>query len=425
MRKKKELRRYSQAAVNTVILVLLLAIFVYLGGQFSRNFSSTVSTLRTQAVTDSSYVYLKGYVFRDESPMTFDQKGVLDAAVEDGSRIGVDQKYGAFYPIASQSDENIKAKQSELDKLNESLGRLDRDASSGTVSDLNGINKTVSSSYYAFVDAILDGELPLADRKSAEMLDALVDHGLITGKGGSVADISGMLEKKKSELIASLGSSGRELVSDESFYLYRAYDGYEGVFTVDALEGLTPDGLQKLASASPVTYSANTVGRMVHSPKWYMAMPTDKATASLFEEGVVYSVLYSGNSDAKVEMELERICVDEKGSAYLLFSSFDLNLSSEISRMQNVKIVMSSVTGYRIPTDALVEKDGCQGVYILVGTVVEFRRVTPIGSGNGYVIVSTYEKDLADDPDNKIPYLKTNDLIITSGNDLYDGKLLD
>ena len=136
------------------------------------------------------------------------------------------------------------------------------------------------------MDAVLDGDFSLADRKSADMLDALVDHGLITGKGGSEADISGMLEKKKSELIASLGSSGRELVSDESFYLYRACDGYEGVFTVGSLDGLTPDGLQKLASTSPVTYSANTVGRMVHSPKWYMAMPTDKATAALFEEGV-------------------------------------------------------------------------------------------------------------------------------------------
>ena len=94
MRKKKEIRRYSQAAVNTVILALLLAVFVYMGVQFSRNFSSTVTTLRTQTVTDSSYVYLKGYVFRDETPLTFEGTGVIDMPSEDGSRVGVDQKYG-------------------------------------------------------------------------------------------------------------------------------------------------------------------------------------------------------------------------------------------------------------------------------------------------------------------------------------------
>ena len=424
MRKKKEIRRYSQAAVNTVILALLLAVFVYMGVQFSRNFSSTVTTLRTQTVTDSSYVYLKGYVFRDETPLTFEGTGVIDMPSEDGSRVGVDQKYGVYYPMGG-SDETVRAKQEELDKLNESISRLDHNTAHGIVANLDVVNKIISSSYYAYIDSVLDGDFSLADKKSADLLDALVDHALITGKGGSGNDIAESLEKKKQELITSLGASGRELVSDESFYFYRSLDGYEGVFAISSLEGMTPDGLKKLIAASPVTYSSGTVGRIVHSPKWYMAMPTDKATAKRFEEGVVYSVLYSGNSDARVEMALERICVDEKGGAYLLFSSFDLNLSGEISRSQNVKIVMDSVTGYRIPDEAIVERDGFKGVYILVGTVVEFRRVTPIGDGNGYVIVKTFEKDQEEDPNNKIPYLKTNDLIITSGNDLYDGKLLD
>lgn len=425
MRKKKEIRRFSQAAVNTVILVLLLAIFVYLGVQFSRNFSATVSTLRTQTVTDSSYVYLKGYVFRDETPLTFGEKGVLDTTIRDGSRIGVNQKYGVFYPTSSLNDETVKSKQEELDKYNEGLLRLDGDASQDVIADLDEVNKLISSSYYSFADSVLDGDFASADRKSSDMLDALVKHGIITGKGGAETDVSEMLENRKKELISSFGTSGKELVSEESFYLYRTCDGYEGAFSVNALEELTPDGLKKLAGSSPVTYSVNTVGRMVRSPKWYMAMPSDKNTASLFEEGVVYSVYYSGAGEAKIEMELERICADENGGVYLLFSSFDLNISAEISRMQNVKIAMSSVSGYRIPVDAVVEENGCRGVYILVGTVVEFRRVTPIGEGNGYVIVNTYEKDLEANSDNKIPYLKTNDLIITSGNDLYDGKLLD
>ena len=56
---------------------------------------------------------------------------------------------------------------------------------------------------------------------------------------------------------------------------------------------------------------------------------------------------------------------------------------------------------------------------------MEFRRVTVIGEGNGYLIVNTYEKDYSEGLVSEIPYLKANDLIITSGNDLYDGKLLD
>ena len=60
-----------------------------------------------------------------------------------------------------------------------------------------------------------------------------------------------------------------------------------------------------------------------------------------------------------------------------------------------------------------------------VGNVVEFRRVTVISRGEGYYIVNTYEVDLLEKPSSEIPYLNINDMIVTSGNDLYDGKQLD
>ena len=56
--------------------------------------------------------------------------------------------------------------------------------------------------------------------------------------------------------------------------------------------------------------------------------------------------------------------------------------------------------------------------------MVEFRRVTVIGEGRGYYIVATYESDANEGSISKTPYLYVNDLIITSGNDLYDGKLI-
>ncbi|MBO7250773.1 MAG: hypothetical protein J6V42_05815, partial [Clostridia bacterium] len=95
-------------------------------------------------------------------------------------------------------------------------------------------------------------------------------------------------------------------------------------------------------------------------------------------------------------------------------------------------IKMSSATGYRVPSESVVELDGETGVYILVGTVVEFRRVTVIKESGGYCIVKTYAEDRAEIEaaeeegikTDRPPYLSDNDLIITSGNDLYDGKLI-
>ena len=425
MRRGKEKRAISQAVVNTVVLAFIIAAFVYMGVQISKNFSTNFSTLRTQSVTDSQYVYLKGYVFRDEATLTLDDNGVVDFLVRDGERVGVDQKYAVWYPMPSLTDDEVNEKQESLNGLNESIRRFDGGSTNGSVSDLVGVNSALSSSYYAYIDAVLDGDLAVADKKSELMLDALVDYSIITGKGGATTDIPGQLKEQKKEMIASFGVSGRELVSSEGIYLYYTTDGYEGLFSVDKLADMTPLGLNQLIASDPQAYSSATVGRVVKSPKWYMAMPTDEATALRFKEGRVYSVGYSSDSNKAVEMTLEKISVDEAGEAYLLFSSFDLTVSADVMRAQNVKILMSSVTGYRIPDEAIYNDGSGDGVYILVGTVVEFRRVNVIKKGNGYCIVSTYEDDIIKDPESEIPYLNANDLIITSGNDLYDGKLID
>lgn len=425
MKRRKDRRAYSQTTVNTVILVFIIVAFVYLGVQISKNFSFNFSTLRTQSVADSQYVYLKGYVFRDESALTMNERGVVDFLFRDGERVGVDQTYAVYYPMPSLSDDEVAAKQSELNALNEGIRRFDGGITGGMIADLAGVNTDLTSSYYAYIDAILDGDLVSADKKGELMLDALVEYSIITGKGDTSSDIPKQLKERKAQLLSSLGVNGQNLSTNDGMYLYYTADGYESIYSIDKLEELTPSGLRQLTQSSPKTYSSNTVGRIVRSPKWYMAIPTDEATALRFSEGAVYTVGYSGNSNKTVDMNLEKICVDENGDAYLLFASFDLAVSEDVMRAQNVKILMSSVSGYRIPTEAIHNENGNDGVYILVGTVVEFRRVNIVKQGNGYCLVSTYEEDLANNPDSSVPYLNANDLIITSGNDLYDGKLID
>jgi hypothetical protein len=90
-----------------------------------------------------------------------------------------------------------------------------------------------------------------------------------------------------------------------------------------------------------------------------------------------------------------------------------------------VRITLGSTSGYRVPREAVHTVGEDVGVYVLVGNVIEFRRITVIGEGDGYYIVSTYERDLEDSLTSQTPYLNINDLIVTSGNDLYDGKQLD
>ena len=99
------------------------------------------------------------------------------------------------------------------------------------------------------------------------------------------------------------------------------------------------------------------------------------------------------------------------------------------------------VSGYRIPTEAVVTLESSKtgehvpGVYILAGNVVEFRKIRIRVARDGYVISDTYEEikayldALTDEERAKRTadgwaYLGLNDNIITSGNELYEGRVV-
>ena len=456
-------KTYKQSAVNAVILVLVLILFVYMGAQLSNKFSNKLSTQRTQEITDVEYLHLRGYVFRYETPVYAPSEGVCDYLLEDGAKVGVDQTYATFYQVS-----NGEEKQERLDELSEQIRRLSsKGATGGTVADLSAIIGALDSSYYSFIDNVQKGDVNSADRRGNALVDAIVNYrSVTTGWGDVESGVLNALKNDKKAMLESFGA-GQSLVAQESFYFFHDTDGYENVFSPDKLDGISFEALDKLISSKPESYGGGTIGKRVNSAKWFLVVPTDEETVMRFSYTIVhepeteteaeeestayvpsepeieigyyigntYSVTYSSGGDRSAQMVLDSVKVDENGKGYLIFSSYDLTLSAELSRAQDVKVEMRSETGYRIPSDALVEVDGETGVYIIVGTVVEFRRVTVSleDNGNGYVIVKTYEMDRAEldaaenegDTVDRPAYLKTNDLIITSGNDLYDGKLID
>ena len=106
-----------------------------------------------------------------------------------------------------------------------------------------------------------------------------------------------------------------------------------------------------------------------------------------------------------------------------------------------VETVARTTSGYRIPTEALVTLhadetgEDVTGVYILSGGVVEFRKVRIRVRRDGYIIAETYEEvqallDTYTEEQYKAAtadgwsYLRLNDNIITSGNELYEGKMI-
>ena len=425
-RKKPKVKTYRRAAVNAAIVAVVLLLFVYVGIQLSRNFSSQVSTQRTQKVTDVTYAYLDGYIFTDSEVLTSDS-GIVHYLVSDGEKVGVGQAYAELYPGSGLAEDERRETEKRLNALSAQIALLEGGMEHAKdASDLGAISDEISESYYSYIDSVLGGDFKSAHKTGDTLLGALSDYSAVTLSEVTENALAALTAERES-LIASIGGTSRTLISDRSFTFFYNPDGYEKIFHSSRLEGLTRETLDTLAKDKAET-AQGAIGTAVYSSKWYIAIPADDAEYAEFKNGIgkTYSVELRGGDGISVDMLLENIVSDEddRTRSYLLFSSLELSSISGAERTQSVRVKLGSCSGYRIPEGALHRVGEEDGVYILVGNMIEFRRVTLIGRGEGYYIANTYENDLAEGSKGDIPYLSANELIVISGRDLYDGKLL-
>jgi hypothetical protein len=103
-------------------------------------------------------------------------------------------------------------------------------------------------------------------------------------------------------------------------------------------------------------------------------------------------------------------------------------------RRVSVQMVSDEISGYRVPSEAIVartneEGQKEEGVYVLVGNVVEFRRILTRRTYEGYRIVHTdvevaaYLEEIGEG-DDAGDYLTLNDLIILTPSGLSEGDMM-
>jgi putative membrane fusion protein len=190
-------------------------------------------------------------------------------------------------------------------------------------------------------------------------------------------------------------------------------DGYEALFSVDVLTELTVEGLKSLSSTQPPVMEKFAVGKMVYGYDWYLALLVHNAVA-LPDEGNTYTVTFP-EEQGSLRMTCQRVSAEGNDTLIILHSD-QIPADFSFARRQRVEISLGSTSGYYIPDTALHTVNGVEGVYIFHESTVRFRRIHVIYRGDGYCIAE-------EQPEGDEDYLSINDLLITEGKNLYDGKV--
>jgi hypothetical protein len=92
-------------------------------------------------------------------------------------------------------------------------------------------------------------------------------------------------------------------------------------------------------------------------------------------------------------------------------------------RCDNAKIILENHEGYLVDNRAIrVNEDNETGVYVVVGSVMKFKKVNIVHSTDDYSIVTNAYRD---DVTMRGKYINLYDEYIIEGMELSDGKLID
>lgn len=411
----------SKAFLPKVAMFIFLAIvFVYTAYHLVNLFlSEDIETIISGVTTESDSVSGTGYVFREEILFTSGTAGAVDYFVADGEKIGVGQQIANVYGVSLSSD-GILAKRM-LFLTDKQISLLEKSVISGAeVTDLASLRKDAGDTYYKILNLISERDTSELAVQTENMMVTMNKMNVLTDGTSSVTK---SLDALRAQRESYLVGEHMPQTSHKSGYFYYTPDGFESRFKPSALEDMTANEFYSLVhyyeNTEPKIDSA-VYGKLAETTVWYFAMPLSQKRAAALVDGNDYRLTFKENNNTTLTMTLEkRIEANSRKESILIFKCNRLPDNFILDRCQNAEIEISSMDGIYVPLSAMKRVNGVRGVYVLRGSVVHFRKVDIIYNGADYCLVAE-----SGEAEGDYEYLGTNELIITNGKNLFDGRIL-
>ncbi len=412
--RKAFLKKY---ALRFAVTLAMLGLIVYTVAHALGFASGSVLTTPVRRITDKQITAAEAYLFRNEAVLTTEGAGLVDAQVENGTKVGKNVTVAKVWST-DESGDALVAAQLRLNRLNRSIAILQKSQlKPGTpLSEAEKYRAEYTALYREISSAVERGNLDRVSTLEEKLLIALNRYVSLVGKTDETeAYLQSLIEEKQALLGTATATEIKSEVSSGLFYDYGYVDGYETVFTPNELNDLTVSSLRELCEREPSESAGQVVGKLVYGYEWHLALELPLDVAASFRTGRSYQFCFPQNNDRAVSLTLTQIRA-ESGMALAVFACESHPNDFIFYRRQTVEITVGENEGFYIPETALVTQNGTVGVYVFEESTVRFRRIDLLYRGEGYAIATLPGADSQTE-------LKENDILIVSGKDLYEGKV--
>lgn len=412
MTRKAFLKQYGvrfAAAFALLCLIFYTVYHVFAGS------SDSLMTTPVRQVTDRQLVSGEGYVFREEEVLSASEAGIVNGLVPSGAKVSAGLPVAEVWNTGNAA--TLQDDQITLERLNRLIRVLEESLTSGaTLSKAQLYQKAAKDSFFAIQRAMQQGNWQNLGTLEAEML-TLLDQYTVATQGA--VEVQATLDRLQAVRASFFTGSCQTLsASDRSGYFYHHsfVDGYESLFTKTALDGLSAESLAELSAAEATHPAGQVAGKIVYGHVWWLAVELDADEKAVFIENRGYTFTFPDNTGSTLRLICTRLIEGADGGAIGVFEASEIPSDFAFFRVQRVEITANECEGYYVPESAIQQKDGVSGVYILKDGIVRFRRIEILYRGDGYYIVS-------ENQDAEEEYLSLYDMLITSGKNLYEGRV--
>lgn len=417
MKRREFMREYFARMALTFLLLCLIVYTVY---HAVGNSSGSLQTTPARQISDVQLLGGEAWLFRDEVLLTVSQPGLVNSVAKSGTKVGKNAPLTDVW--VGTPTEELAGKQSELDRINRTVEVLESSQlpAGASVSAADGYRSDAMRTLMEIRQVIQDGDWSRISDLEDEMLVLLNRYGALTGSEELLENALTEAKEERQKLLTGERITLSNELSSAYYYGMSEVDGYESLFTEEALGELTVERFAELRAAEATAPADSfVVGKLCYGYSWHLAVDFGDGAGALFAPETEYLFRFPESGGMELSLLCERVLTGQDGSTVVIFGSEVTPLEFRFLRSQSVEITVGSNSGFYIPQQALVVQNGVTGVYVFEDSTVRFRRIAVLYEGDGYLIAAQTDGQ----PEHEIPYLALNDLIVTSGKNLYDGKV--
>lgn len=418
----------SSIGTKLLLTAVTLAVLLYFGIQAMRYFHDPLTTTLAYSYQVEKSMSLSGYVVRQEQVLPDDSSGLLRLQRSEGERVSSGGVVATVYTDQASLD-----RQNEMDALQTQINQLQYAEEAALASEVS-----------LKLDAqIMQNILDMRRDLTADRLDAAETHesdlkSLVLKRDYTYTDtedLSGQISELQAQLKtlrSQSASSVRRITAPEAGLYSAVVDGYETVLTPAALETMTPS---QLSAVKPDESVSSQTGKLILGDTWYYAaVVTSEEAAALQEQGTL-TLRFARSVQRDLSVTVSSVSAPENGKVVVVLRGTTYLPQLTLLRQQSAEIIVSTISGLRVPKEALraekitIDEDGNRvtteetGIYCVVGAEVRFKPVEVVYNGDGYVLVRTTLGEDVTDAQEKTR-LRPGDQVILSAVDLYEGKVV-